>query len=63
MYGGFNTIYCVYGSVFDTTLSFVENGKVVKLPTKQHFLNKQTGFIQFIREANGVCKVLRIVKQ
>lgn len=62
MYGGYNTLYCVYGSVSGTTLSFQEDGKTIKLPIKQHFLNKKTGFIQFIREANGVCKVLRIVE-
>lgn len=58
MYVGYNTIYCVYGKVFGDTVEFDQS----KFPTKQTFKETKTGFIQFIREANGVCDILRIVE-
>lgn len=60
MYVGYNKVYTVYGKVYGDTLLIVESE--AKLPTKQHFKQNKTGFIQFVREANGVCDILRIVE-
>lgn len=59
MYIGYNTIYTVYGKLFGDTLLI----DTCKFPIKQKFNKKtKTGFIQFIREPNGVCNILHIVE-
>ena len=60
MYIGYNRIYCVCGKVVGDTLITEDQ---LKLPIKQNFEKSKTGFIQFIREASGVCDILRIVEQ
>jgi len=55
---GYGVIYTVYGSVFGNTLQF----ELRKYPTKQHFNQQKTGFIQFIRESNGECNILRVLE-
>lgn len=57
------TIMTVKGEVYGNTLSFVEKDKAYKFETKQKNLSRKKGFIQFIREANGVCDILRIVEE
>ena len=49
----------IRGEVFEKTLVDLDTG--VKLPTKQKITNKKSGYIQFIRDGNGVCDILRIV--
>lgn len=62
MYVGYNKVYTVYGKVYGDTLLIIEPTKEAKFPTKQKNLTKKQGFIQFIREANGVCNILRVVE-
>ncbi len=62
MYVGYNKVYTVYGKVYGDTLLIIEPTENLKFPTKQKNLTKKQGFIQFIREANGVCDILRIVE-
>ena len=62
LYVGYNTVYCVYGSLFNDTIQFSWNGKTFKFTTNQLIKNEQKGYIQFIRQANGVCKILRFVE-
>lgn len=62
MYVGYNKIYCVSGSVYGRTLAFEVNKELKKFTTKQTFQKTLTGFIQFIREANGECDILHIVE-
>ena len=60
MYIPINKIITVKGYVFGDTLVDCETG--VKLPTKQKKFKKKSGYIQFIRNGDGVCEILRIVE-
>ncbi len=60
MYIPINKIITVKGYVFGDTLVDSETG--VKLPTKQKLKTKKSGYIQFIRNGDGVCEILRIVE-
>lgn len=60
MYIPINEIITVKGCVFGDTLLDETTG--VRLPTKQKFITKKSGFIQFIRNGDGVCEILRIVE-
>ena len=60
MYIPINKSITVKGYVFGDTLVDIEAN--IKLPTKQKFITKKSGFIQFIRNGDGVCKILRIVE-
>lgn len=60
MYIPINKIITVKGYVFGDTL--VDCDTKVKLPLSQKIQNKKIGFIQFIRNGDGVCKILRIVE-
>ena len=60
MYIPINKIITVKGYVFGDTLVDSETG--VKLPTKQKFETKKSGYIQFIRNGDGVCEILQIVE-
>jgi len=59
MYIPIGKILTIKGCVFDDTLVDFENG--VKLPIKQKIQLKKSGYIQFIRNGDGVCDILRIV--
>lgn len=60
MYIPYNKILTVKGYVFgDTLVAYDEN---VKLPLLQKINSKKSGYIQFIRNGDGVCKILRIVE-
>lgn len=60
MYIPINKIITVKGYVFGDTL--VDGETNVKLPTKQKFKTKKSGYIQFIRNGDGVCDILQIVE-
>lgn len=60
MYIPINKIITVKGYVFGDTLVDIEAN--IKLPTKQKFITKKSGYIQFIRNGDGVCKILRIME-
>ena len=60
MYIPIGVILTIKGCVFDDTLVDFESG--VKLPTKQKIQSKKSGYIQFIRNGDGVCDILRIVE-
>lgn len=60
MYIPIGKILTIKGCVFDETLVDFENG--VKLPIKQKIQSKKSGYIQFIRNGDGVCDILRIVE-
>lgn len=59
MYIPIGRILTAKGFVFDNTL--VDLDYNVKLPTKQTFTTKKTGFINFIKNGDGVCDILQIV--
>lgn len=63
MYIPIGKIVCVKGKIFDDTLLIeVDDDTTLKLPIKQKIQTTKSGFIQFIRDGNGVCKILRIVE-
>lgn len=59
MYIPLGEILTIRGEVFDETLVDLDTG--VRLPTKQKF-TKKSGYIQFIRNGDGVCDILQIVE-
>lgn len=59
MYIPIGKILTIKGCVFDDTL--VDEETNIKLPTKQKFKTKKSGFINFIRNGDGVCNILRIM--
>ena len=59
MYIPLGEILTIKGKVFDETLVDLDTG--VKLPTKQKFKTKKSGYIKFIRNGDGVCDILQIV--
>lgn len=59
MYIPIGKILTIKGCVFDDTLVDLDSG--VKLPIKQKIQSKKSGYIQFIRNGDGVCNILRIV--
>lgn len=59
MYIPLGEILTIRGKVFDETLVDLDTG--VKLPTKQKFKTKKSGYIKFIRNGDGVCDILQIV--
>lgn len=59
MYIPIGIICTIKGEVFNDTLLDYETG--VKLPTKQKFKTKKSGYIKFIRNGDGVCDILQIV--
>lgn len=60
MYIPIGKICTVKGFCIADTLVDVDND--VKLPTKQRFNQQISGFIMFIRNGDGVCDILKIVK-
>lgn len=62
MYVGYNKIFTVYGSVYGDTLLIESEGTPIRLPLQKKLKTKKTGYIQFIRKANGVCEILHIVE-
>ena len=60
MYIPIGEVLTIKGCVFDDTLVDLESG--AKLPLKQKITNKKSGFIQFIRNGDGVCEILRIIE-
>lgn len=62
MYIPYKKVLTVYGSLYGQTLNTVYKEKVIKLPTKTKFTRTITGFINFIREANGECIILRVLE-
>lgn len=59
MYIPLGEILTIRGEVFDETL--VDLDTETKLPTKQKFKTKKSGYIKFIRNGDGVCDILQIV--
>lgn len=59
MYIPIGEVLTVRGKVFDETLVDLDTG--VKLPIKQKIQTKKSGYIQFIRNGDGVCDILHIV--
>lgn len=59
MYIPIGKILTIKGYVFDDTL--VDEESNIKLPTKQKFKTKKSGFINFIRNGDGVCEILQIM--
>lgn len=59
MYIPIGKILTIKGYVFDDTL--VDEKTNCKLPTKQKFKTKKSGFINFIRNGDGVCEILQIM--
>lgn len=59
MYIPLGKILTIRGEVFDETL--VDLDTRAKLPTKQKFKQKKSGYIKFIRNGDGVCDILQIV--
>lgn len=59
MYIPIGKILTIKGYVFEDTL--VDEETNVKLPTKQKFKTKKSGFINFIRNGDGVCNILQIM--
>lgn len=62
MYVGYNKIFTVRGSVYGDTLRIESEGEPIRLPLQTKQTTKKTGYIQFIRKANGVCEILHIVE-
>ncbi len=60
MYIPIGEVLTIKGCVFDDTLIDFESG--AKLALKQKITNKKSGFIQFIRNGDGVCEILRIIE-
>ena len=60
MYIPIGKVLTVKGYVFNDTLVDSETG--VKLPIKQKIQSKKSGYIQFIRNGDGVCDILQIVE-
>ena len=59
MYIPIGIICTIKGEVFEDTL--IDSETNVKLPTKQKFKTKKSGYIKFIRNGDGVCDILQIV--
>lgn len=59
MYIPINKIITVKGYVFGDTLVDIETNIKLPISTK---IQKKSGYIQFIRNGDGVCKILRIVE-
>ena len=59
MYIPIGKILTIKGYVFDDTL--VDEESNIKLPTKQKFKTKKSGFINFIRNGDGVCEIFQIM--
>lgn len=60
MYIPIGEVLTIKGYVFNDTL--VDETTGAKLPLKQKITNKKSGFIQFIRNGDGVCEILRIIE-
>lgn len=60
MYIPIGKVLTIKGCVFGDTL--VDEATGVKLPLKQKIKTKISGFIQFKRNGDGVCEILRIME-
>ena len=60
MYIPTGIICTVRGEVFGDTL--IDYDDDVKLPLKQKIQQRIKGYIQFIRNGDGVCEILRVVE-